>query len=412
MKVFEASNIKGNRDKFSGNVIVKSLKEDEIVPVEEIKSVFDFEFNNKTKKMSIFDYGENYKYWLTKKEIEDMKKTIQYGVDTFLKAQEKHEYTLTYSDDKAVNEAAQGIFKELRDDFVYGEKGNKISYFEEKEKAKTVIGAVNYNLCLRDVLPLVRELDEIKKLKPEQRETKVMEIVNAIAQKIFGAVINCFTQLPKEIIDTEKNGRVQIIDKGNDTYRFVAHSEEKEPIFLKQEVIPNSSLEKVTKDFILEDLKDLQKDGYCILEFRPDKAVASRREDGRPFIIIDNDNWEKINKVLDTDIVDAFSYINDADLSSVAENIYTSKVKGLDGDYQYIGKGDAKARNLIHDFIDESKSIYLRDNFDLHTRKDLREAMDRGFSFDELRDFYQTEVEKFVMSQEPDIKKENIEEER
>ena len=34
MKVFEASNIKGNRDKFSGNVIVKSLKEDEIVPVE------------------------------------------------------------------------------------------------------------------------------------------------------------------------------------------------------------------------------------------------------------------------------------------------------------------------------------------------------------------------------------------
>ena len=72
MKVFEASNIKGNRDKFSGNVIVKSLKEDEIVPVEEIKSVFDFEFNNKTKKMSIFDYGENYKYWLTKKEIEDM----------------------------------------------------------------------------------------------------------------------------------------------------------------------------------------------------------------------------------------------------------------------------------------------------------------------------------------------------
>ena len=30
----------------------------------------------------------------------------------------------------------------------------------------------------------------------------------------------------------------------------------------------------------------------------------------------------------------------------------------------------------------------------------------------QLRDFYQTEVEKFIMSQEPDIKKENIEEER
>ena len=141
-------------------------------------------------------------------------------------------------------------------------------------------------------------------------------------------------------------------------------------------------------------------------------TLVKDEENGETGIEFLYDNWEKINKVLDTDIVDAFSYINDADLSSVAENIYTSKVKGLDGDYQYIGKGDAKARNLIHDFIDESKSIYLRDNFDLHTRKDLREAMDRGFSFDELRDFYQTEVEKFIMSQEPDIKKENIDEER
>lgn len=400
--------------KISVDNIEKTLKEKVYEGVFSIDNIpYSFTYNTETKQLDFVDAGDDLEYNLNNTEKKELLDSITTKIEELNKIKEYVPFIKEEPIPKNETERIiYGVSKDLIPEIMKEFEIKKLDTLRELYESRQAQDKVFEKKVRSAVMNLLKSMkDKILNLMTEDYTNDEMKvIIDKIAKYITDNVISNLLQTEYKQISYDYIDGI-----------FEITADEKEAVmthwFNEDMTGPNREVRVPASEYNYK-----KEDGIQFVRYDLDKKNFSfylENEDiiGKRFIINKNNlsNYQgdykdviifgsKASldlaemKLLPNDKSNAF--IGTANLTADEimryhyDEFVSQEKDGKVYNNKYFLGADNKAYQHINDIISESNGNFVKDNYDLYKKEDFLAAMKKGFTVDELQEFYATSYEK------------------
>lgn len=379
---------------------------------------YNFTFNAKTNKLEYIDAGDDLEYNLDKDEKRELYESILNKVEQLNKSKEYVPYEM---EEPVPHTESQkiiyGIGKKIIPEVMAEFQRDKLSALRELDASRKANDKVFENKVRSIAMTFIKAMKNqiLDMLSSDVAEEDIKGIVDKIAKYVADSVITDLSQTDyKKINYNYIDGIFEIT--ADDKEAVMTHW------FNEEMTGPNRKVRVPASEY---DYK--KENGIQFIRYDIDKKNFSlflENEDivGKKFILNKNNlsNYQGDYKdvvvigskasldyaemaLLPNDKSNAF--IGTADLSADEimryhyDEFISQEKDGKVYNYRYFLGVDKDAVQHINDIISESNSHFIKDNYDLYKKADFLAAVSKGFSVEELKEFYATSYEKLEIEE-------------